>query len=183
MNGNIEWIPSYKNAKEISLQVMFSKTNKKGDKLEKVYVRCNCKDETAVIPCTVCHLKYWIKFRNNFHHKKFKTSDFLLILKNGKPFRYDHLNNFMYNAIVNLNKRLNLQFNPHHYPPHSLRLGGCTDMARYGEPGWKIEAQGRWTSEIWKKTYINMDWTDIAKLNNCTVGELLSKVQHRPYSK
>ena len=72
--------------------------------------------------------------------------------------------------------------NPKHYTPHCLRIGGCTDWARQGKPAWKIERQGRWSSRMWKKTYVNMDWNDIANLHGCTVGDLLKGITEQPYS-
>ena len=57
------------------------------------------------------------------------------MLENGKPMRYDHLNIFMFNCIVLINKMRKLKLTPSHYTPHTLRSGGCTDLARDDKPG------------------------------------------------
>ena len=87
----------------------------------------------------------------------------------------------MHNAIPVLNRKLNLKMDPAMYTAHTLRLGGCTDMARKGVPNWKIEAQGRWSSKMWKYTYINMNWKDMADLRGGTVGDLLKGLVYKPY--
>ena len=72
--------------------------------------------------------------------------------------------------------------NPEHYTPHCLRLGGCTDWARRGEPSWRIEMQGRWSSQIWRDTYINLDWKDMARIKGCTVSDLQKDIVRQPYA-
>ena len=71
--------------------------------------------------------------------------------------------------------------NPRHYTPHVLRMGGCTDKARKGFPGWKIEKWGRWRSKCWKDVYINLDWMDMASLSGISVSNLLKNIQNKPY--
>ena len=87
----------------------------------------------------------------------------------------------MFNAIVTLTKKLKVKLDPRKYTPHTLRQGGCTGMARHGVPSWRIEMTGRWRSKMWRKTYINTDWRDMAKLSNQTVTELLDKIKTIPY--
>ena len=45
----------------------------------------------------------------------------------------------MWNAILVIAKTTKVPLNPHHYTPHVLRLGGCTDKALNGLPGWYLE--------------------------------------------
>ena len=54
-------------------------------------------------------------------------------------------------------------------------------MARHGIPSWRIEMSGRWRSNMWRNTYINTDWRDMAKIKNCTVSELLEQIKNKPY--
>ena len=181
-NNNISWYPSFNKPSEISIKVDKSKTNRHNNKLETVYASCNCNDPNRIIPCPPHMLKYYILCRNRYHRKIFRPKDDLFIKSNGDTLNYNNLNNWMHNAIVALNKRMGLKMNPNYYTPHTLRTGGCTDMARKGSPGWQIEAQGRWSTNMWKDTYINMDWKDMATLNNCTVTELKRNIVNRPYS-
>ena len=43
LNKSINWHPSFENAKEISIKVEASKTNRWGHKTEIIYASCNCK--------------------------------------------------------------------------------------------------------------------------------------------
>ena len=87
----------------------------------------------------------------------------------------------MHNVIGVLNRKLKLEMDPKKYTPHSLRQGGCTDLARYGVPSWRIEMKGRWRSKMWRHTYINTDWRDMARLAKCTVSDLLDRIKTQPY--
>ena len=181
LNNAIQWHPSFLDPKEISTEVEASKTNRWKHKTEIIYTSCNCEKSVRITPCPVHYLKLWIHIRNRFHKRIFKDSDFLFVHRNGSPFKYDNLNNWMHNVIGVLNKKLNLNMDPNKYTPHSLRQGGCTDLARYGVPSWRIEMKGRWRSKMWRHTYINTDWRDMALLANCTVTELLNKIVFQPY--
>ena len=181
-NCRITWFPSFRSPSEISVKVSNSKTNQDNSKLETIYAGCNCNDKDRVIPCPPHTLKYYITKRNSFHNRSFGPNEALFIKKNGKTLEYNNLNNWIHNAIAALNKRMNLKMNPAHYTAHTLRTGGCTDMARKGYPGWMIESQGRWSTNMWKDTYINMDWKDMARLRGCTVTELKCKILNRPYT-
>ena len=181
LNNRLTWHPSFADATELSIQVIASKTNRWGHKLETIYTSCNCDDTIRNIPCPIHLTKHWISMRNKYHNTPFKDEDFLFIHKNKNPLMYDQLNTWMHNVINRLNTILSLNMNPAHYTPHTLRLGGCTDWARRGEPSWRIEMQGRWSSKIWRYTYINMDWKDMARLKGCTVSELLKEIKHQPY--
>ena len=75
----------------------------------------------------------------------------------------------------------NFKMDPSNYTPHALRVGGCTDMARNGSPGWLIEQKGRWSSKIWKDVYINLDWSDLAVWYDTSQSVLLSQIKSKPY--
>ena len=124
-----------------------------------------------------------------FDYLKFRKSKFgsikkghpLFINKKGNIFKHEHMLNFMWNVIVNINKGLNIKLKPSHYTPHQLRSGACTDLARKGKPGWYIEIWCRWSSKTWKDHYINLDWRDLALLTNTTITDLQSKIVTKPY--
>ena len=179
-NNSITWHPEFKDPKEISIEVEASKTNRWKHKTEIIYAKCNCNKSNRIIPCPVHLLKHWINMRNAYHKIKFKGSDFLFIQKNKKPFRYDHLNNWLQNAIAIVSKKMKIKLDPSKYPAHSLRQGGCTDMARHNVPSWRIEMTGRWRSKMWKTTYINTDWRDISKLSGIPVTTLLDQIISQP---
>ena len=181
LNNSINWHPSFANPREISIEVVASKTNRWKHKTEIIYASCNCHKEIRIIPCPVHYLKYWIIIRNRFHKKVFKKTDFIFIHKNGKPFRSDNLNNWMFNAILIISKKIRAKLYPSKYTPHALRQGGCTDMARHGFPAWRIEMAGRWESKRWRKIYINTDWRDIATLSGRLVTDLLNDIKSCPY--
>ena len=135
-----------------------------------------------ITPCAPHMLKYYIQVRNQYHNETFGANDPIFIKRNGKTVSYDNLNNFMHNTICAINRRMKLKMNPSNYTPHTLRTGGCTDMARKGYPAHIIESQGRWSSKMWKDTYVNMDWSDMARLADCTVSELKKRMMSKPYS-
>ena len=75
------------------------------------------------------------------------------------------IHSWMKKCIHAINRKENLSLKPEEYTPHSLRVGGCTDLARNGDSAYFIEQQGRWSSKCWKTTYVNLDWRDISKLS------------------
>ena len=179
-NKSINWHPNYDSPNEISIEVDASKTNRRKNRTEIIYAYCNCDKNNRIIPCPVHLLKHWIIMRNAYHKEKQRPRDFLFIHKDGSPFSYNHLNNWLQNAIVIVAKKLNIKLDASKYPAHSLRQGKCTDMARHGYPSWRIERAGRWQSKMWKKTYINTDWRDIAKISGLSVTELLDNIKTNP---
>ena len=44
---------------------------------------------------------------------------------------------------------MDIKLDPSNYTSHTLRQGGCTDMARHGVPSWRMEVTGRWSSKKW----------------------------------
>ena len=85
LNNSINWHPSFTNPREISIEVIASKTNRWRHKTEIVYASCNCNKDIRIIPCPVHFLKYWIISRNRFHKQSFKNTDFLFIKKMVPP--------------------------------------------------------------------------------------------------
>ena len=102
-----------------------------------------------------------------------RPKDFIFVHKNGKLFKYHNLNAYMFNVIFTLSRRIKLSMSPRHHTPHALRTAACTDVARAGCPAWQIEQQCRWSSNMWRKIFFNMDWKDFADLNDCTVSGLV----------
>ena len=77
-------------------------------------------------------------------------------------------------------RKVYIKLDPSNYATHTLRQGGCTDMARHGVPSWRMEMTWRWSSKKLKKTYINADWRDIAKLSGFSVSTLLDLIKSQP---
>ncbi len=184
---HIRFTPNKHNPKEITIIIPFSKTNPHNDKLELVHTECVCVYKgfkTLERPCLVHLVLHYFKMRFHwFNNNPLLLKEPFLLLKNKKHYRFDHIRNFIWNAILIINKRKKLQLNPEVYTPHALRVGGCTDKAREGYPGWYLEKWGRWSTNIWKRTYINLDWRDLAILHNKTISELTSNIANKPYVK
>ena len=80
---------------------------------------------------------------NAYHEIIFKSNDFIFIHKSEKSFRYDHLNNWLQNAMAIVARRIDVKLAPSNYTTHTLRQESCTDMARHGVLSWHIEMTGR----------------------------------------
>ena len=77
-----------------------------------IQTACNCDDAIRIIPCPVHYLKYWILTRDTVHNKRFKKKHFLFLHENNKPFRCDHLSEWISSLTIDLNTKLNLKMNP-----------------------------------------------------------------------
>ena len=75
-----------------------------------------------------------------------------------------------------VSEKIDVKLNPKYYTPHSLRVGGCTDLSREGATSYKVSRFGRWSSDCWKHIYVNIDFIDLARLRNETVEELRNKL-------
>ena len=179
----LTFCPSFDDCREISVNIRFSKTNQLGDRIETMELECYCDKKLLGIsmPCPVHHLIKYLKRRIN-KFGKLKGNDPVFITEKGESLPYKHLNCFMYNCIGELNEIYKVNMDPTHYTPHTLRVGGCTDKARLNWPGWRIERWGRWSSDLWKRTYINLKFNDIAALLGVTVSELKANMNAKPYS-
>ena len=184
----VECLPNWspEETTEMTIKILSSKMNKQNKKNEMIILHCKCialgfeiNEKPCAVHLTQRHIQQRIK---KFGKHSIDRRQPLLLNSKGKHFRYDHIRNFMWNFIMILNQKKRINLNPKHYTPHTLRMGGCTDKARQGEPGWKIELWGRWASKIWKTTYINMDWTDLSKITNRTLTDLKKDVKIQPYS-
>ena len=178
LNSHISFLPFFCNPKKIAVTIKNSKTNQHNKRLEKLFTACTCNKDKKV-PCIVHRLRTNILWRNRMFPQSSNSTVF--VTKTGKIFRYQHLNNFMFNVIGLINKYKKIKLKPSNYTPHALRVGGCTDLTRNGNPGWFNEQMGRWSSKIWKDLYVNLDWSDLALLHKTTQFRLLSKIKSRPY--
>ena len=131
-NESVTWQPNFENPQEISIDVEASKTNRWRHKTEITQAHCNCDESRRIIPCAVDLLKHWINMRNACNKIKFKSNNFTFIHKSGKLFRYDHLNNWLQNAMANVARKMDIKLHLSTYRARTLRLGGCTDMAGDG---------------------------------------------------
>ena len=167
----IKFHPSINYPNTLIIELYNSKMNKYGKK-ELIIMDCTCKKRILGVwcPCPVHHTKYYINIRNKYF--KYSKESYLLIKNNGKPVTYDNINNFLKNCIKFINNKYKLKFDAKEYTPHSLRVGGCTDLSRLQKPGYYIEQSGRWSSKTWKTTYINLDWRDISTLSGVPINQL-----------
>ena len=90
--------------------------------------------------------------------------------------KYEYLRKFIKNGITIVSQNTGINLNPKYYTPHSLRVGGCTDLFRAGAVPYKVSIFGRWSSDCWKQIYVNIDFFDIARLRNTTMDELRNKL-------
>ena len=167
----IEFHPSFTYPTSLIVNLYRSKTNQHNNK-EMIIMGCTCKKQIlgTWCPCVVHHIKHYINFRNTIYGDN--PNGYFFMKSNGKPLSYDNMNVFLKNCIKHMNNNYNVNFDPKEYTPHSLRVGGCTDFARRGKPGYIIEQAGRWSSKTWKTTYINLDWRDISTLSGVPICEL-----------
>ena len=108
---------------------------------------------------------------------KFKSRDFIFIHKSKKPFRHDHLNDWLQTAIAIVAKKMDIKLDPSIYTAHTLKQAEFIDMASQGVPSWRIQMIERWSSNKWKKMYINADWRDTAKLSCFSVSTLMDQMK------
>ena len=81
--------------------------------------------------------------RDAYHKIEFKSNDFIFVHKTGRHFRYDHLNNWLQNDMPIVARKTDIKLHPSNYTAHTLRQGGCIDMARQGVLSWHNEMTGR----------------------------------------
>ena len=179
----LQFIPNRNSCKEIQVTLYKSKTNQLSKKQERILLSCKCNKRVLGIfmPCPVHHLVRYIKAHIKLFGE-FQNSDPLLTMMNGKVLRYNYVHNFMYNSINAINTNENLQMDPKFYTPHTLRIGGCTDLARANVPGHLLERFGRWTTQIWKEKYISLDFSDIAILNDTTITDIRDSMVSCPWT-
>ena len=179
--GQVQFVPAGRpvslrhTLRDVFITLRKSKTNTAG-RTELIYVSCLCHrqfcGEWAICPAHWL-LEYTV-LRDRFFGRR--SSDFWLLCGNGRPVSVAMLGNYMRKCIRVMNRRLGLNMDPLHYTTHSLRVGGTLDRARNGDPGHSIETAGRWSSQIWRDTYISQDWRDLALLSGRSVRDLQSKV-------
>ncbi len=173
--GQITFTPTKNNPTDLTITLYKSKTNQIG-RPERTSIPCRChKKYTGIwVPCTVHHMLHYLKMRDTIFGKN--KSD-PLFPKNigsakGKPFSYANLYQCLKDCIRLIRTKSNIYIKTKYYSPHCLRVGGCVDMARNGEPGHMIHQQGRWSSDMWKKIYLSLDWQDISALSGKSISEL-----------
>ena len=137
----------FRNPQKISMKVDASKTNRGKHDTEIIHALCNCDESRGIIPCLVHSLQHWINMQNARHEIKFKSNDFTFIHKSGKLFRCDHLNNWLQNAMATVAGNQKMKLDPSIYTAHTLRKGGCTDVASHGVSSCRIEMTGTWSSK------------------------------------
>jgi hypothetical protein len=169
---------------EAYITIDHSKTNQFA-RPEVINCPCHCTHRTKKlfgnvrITADICPfhtLQRYITLRNE--HFGSDPSEPLLLKDNGHVLNSKNLSAYMRRVICAINKSLNFQLNPDHYPPHSLRVGGATDLARSGFASHTIQSQGRWLTDLWKTTYLSNDFRDIALLSALTEMELKEQCRY-----
>ena len=173
----ITWNPSADSPREVIITFKRSKTNRHGARHELITMGCNCghKRFGHPSPCPVHLLLKFIKMRKQ-RFGSMKISEPILVDHKNRMLKYDLLRKFIKRGILLVSQKIRIKLNPKYYTPHSLRVGGCTDLSRIGAALYKVSIFGRWTSDCWKQIYINIDFFDIARLRNTTVDELRNKL-------
>ncbi len=173
--GQIKFVPSNKNARDLIITLHKSKTNQIG-RPEEIIIPCRChKKYTGIwIPCTVHHTLHFLKIRDKIF-KMDKNKPLFPKDKGvakGKPFSYTNLIKYLNDSVRLIRQKSSVRIKTKYYTPHCLRVGGCVDMARNGEPAHMIEKQGRWSSQCWKDIYLNLQWQDISLLSGKSIWDL-----------
>ncbi len=169
----IEFLPNMEEPTDAVITINTSKQNKEGRR-ELIAISCVCKRKYAGewCPCGVHHLKRFVTMRDSRFGSD--PSAPLLLKANEHNVSYENMRMYLRDVIHTINTMEQMAMNPVEYTPHTLRVGGCTDMVRNGEPGHMVEQQGRWSSKVWKTTYLNLDWRDIVRLSGKSIHELRS---------
>ena len=139
-----------------------SKTNRVHKKLEIISCSCTCKKFPS-LPCSFHWFKLMLIKRERLFGKP-KPNDPLLLMDNHKPMTCEQMNNTIKTTIVWINKKYNLNLNYIWYAQHGLRVAGCTDKMRQGWTESQIKKWGRWSSDIWHKTYWTLDLRDYCSI-------------------
>ena len=173
----ITWNPSADAPREVIITLHRSKTNRHGAKKEQITLDCNCGKHRFGYP-SPCPVHLLVKFLMMRKQKfgSMKLSQPLLVDYKNKRLKYDLLRKFIKNGITTVSKRTGVTLSPRYYTPHSLRVGGCTDLSRLGAASYKVSIFGRWTSDCWKQIYVNIDFIDLARLRGTTVAVLRNQL-------
>lgn len=175
----VSWNPSFEKPAEIIIKLdkYQSKTNKDGKYLDKLPIECQCGKSRfgKRCFCLVHLLKEYLTKDYNRMQRKYRK-DPLIVNEDGKPVRYQQFNNFLHHCIQDIREMTGIPLVPHHYTPHSIRGGAATDLARLGRSCTAIDDFGRWRTDHWKKTYILMDFEDLARLENTTYTAIRNQI-------
>ena len=173
--SSLHYIPSKKHAKKIVLKLDKTKTNQQHKQIEILSIDCQCNESRfgKLLPCLVHYMIEYQRFRKRLWGKPSKSAP-LLVNAEGESLKYWQVNNFLHKAILTLTHHSRIPLIPHQYTPHSLRVGGTTDLARSGANLLNIQKFGRWTTKEWQDTYVQLDFTDLARLT----GQTTTSIRH-----
>lgn len=145
----------------IAINFRKHKTNKTGEYNAVVAVDCSCPDPI----CGVHILWRFLQYRKRYF-EEIPSDPVFLQKRNDKPMLQTHMRNLIFNLAMQMG------LDPKDYSPHSLRSGRCSDLKRANKPDWAIKRWGRWRSDCWKKYYLKLDFSDIAKLSHLSFDQL-----------
>ena len=155
------------------LQQFLSKTNKLGEKIEILPIKCQCGQTRFGLPspCLV-HAMWHYQIQRAKRFGKIQKSDWLLVNGINEVIKYDKIRCFLHKAIIKMAKITGVQLLPWEYTPHALRTGGTTDQARLGATYFMLKSFGRWESDDWQQTYISLDFYDLSVLRGETITDI-----------
>ena len=120
-----------------------SKTNRHGSKREQITLGCNCGSEGLGYdsPCPV-HLlvKFILMMKKKF--ASMSLSEQILVDYKNQGLRCDLLKKFIKRGNTTVSQEIGIKLNPKNYTPHSLRVGGCTDLCMAGASSYKVSIFG-----------------------------------------
>ena len=140
-----------------------SKTNRIYKKDEIIACSCTCKKFPS-LPCSFHWFQKFLKKRKQKFGKP-KPNDPLLLLPNGKPLKCEQVNSVLKTTVAFINKKYGLKLKVKYYAQHGLRVAACTDKMRQGWSENKVKKWGRWSSDIWHKTYWTLDLRDYCSIS------------------
>lgn len=150
-----------------------SKTNRIYKKEEILPCSCSCRTHFT-LPCSMHAFKHYFKLRKETFNKILKHEP-LLMTENKKALTSEKLNNFIKNVIILMNEKLNLKLTTNGYAAHSLRVGSCTDKMRQGWTENFVKKWGRWSSDIWHKTYWTLDLRDFCAITKVPLDTVFTQ--------
>ena len=140
-------------------KVPFSKTNK--DKEKPIIIACVCKNFKSI--CAVHHIMNYLNWRNtNINYKWLQPTNAFFIFRNNNnrnkypysPLNYSFWCQYFKNVLSPMIKAEQGSFTP-----HSMRIGGATNMYANGGDKALIMKTGRWQSDCWMR-YIRLSPDD-----------------------
>eukprot|EP01083_Nonionella_stella_P084878 235056_1 len=136
LRGHIHFHPNFQQPTDVILTLYGRKTAQNTHKPIPITLGCHCNTKfgglASHLICPVHLAQEYVTLRDSIHGND--PSLPFLLKNNGRIVNYENLRVWIKQCIGKLNDKLPFEMDPELYMPHSLRVGGCTDMVRDGEP-------------------------------------------------